>query len=245
MKQTLILLLTGVFLVCSIAAAQSASNQDETQTGPETIAALVNEEVITQAQLTAAAGLNKIFQVVFTQLPQNFGKILLSTPEGAAFLDRYQREVLEQMINSRLLVQQAITQEIKVDEAKVEEQVEGQLDQIMEQNQLTLEQVDDILKQQGSSLDEYKEKLGKSFREQLLVQGLYEEITQNATVSDEEVAAYYKEHESEFASEEGSIPPLADVQDQIRETILPKAQAQLWEAWFAKMKEEANIEIFL
>lgn len=244
LKQALILLLAGFFLVSvsSIAIAQSTSTQDETQTGSETIAALVNGEIITKDELAAAAGLNSIFQVLLTQF-LHFGQVLLSTPEGDAFLRAYQLDVLHQMIDSRLLVQKAIEEAIEVDEATVEERVEGQLDQIMEQNQLTLEEIDGILKQQGSSLEEYKERLRTSFREQLLVQGLHEKIVQDTAVSDEEIAAYYEEHGDEFASEDESIPPLTEVEDQIREKLLPKIEADTWEAWFSEAREEAKIGI--
>ena len=244
LKQALILLLAGFFLVSvsSIAIAQSTSTQDETQTGSETIAALVNGEIITKDELAAAAGLNSIFQVLLTQF-LHFGQVLLSTPEGDAFLRVYQLDVLHQMIDSRLLVQKAIEEAIDVDEATVEERVEGQLDQIMEQNQLTLEEIDGILKQQGSSSEEYKERLRTSFREQLLVQGLHEKIVQDTAVSDEEIAAYYEEHGDEFASEDESIPPLVEVEDQIREKLLPKIEADTWEAWFSEAREEAKIGI--
>jgi parvulin-like peptidyl-prolyl isomerase len=244
LKQTFILLLAGFFLVLvsSIAIAQGASTQDETQTGSETIAAVVNGEVINKDELATAAGLNSIFQVLFTQF-LHFGQVLLSTPEGEAFLRAYQLDVLHQIIDSRLLVQKAIEEEIEVDEATVEERVEGQLDQIMEQNQLTLEEIDGILKQQGSSLDEYKERLRTFFREQLLVQGLHEKIVQDTAVSDEEIATYYEEHGDEFALEDGSIPPLTEVQDQIRKKLLSKIGADTWEAWFSEAKEEAEIRI--
>lgn len=69
-----------------------------------TIAAIVNGEIITKETLSAAAGLSQIFQVVFTKLPQGFGTALLSSPEGTSFLDRYQRNVFGQLINSCLLV---------------------------------------------------------------------------------------------------------------------------------------------
>lgn len=243
MRCKLVFLTVVLLVVCVTTVAQEDSSPDSSQ--PASVAALVNGEVITKEALSAAVGLNQIFQVVFTQLPQNFGKVLLSTPEGTAFMDRYQREVLDQLINNRLLIQQATQQGIMVDEARVEEQIQRQLDQIMEQNQLTLEQMDETLKQQDSSLDEYKENLEKSFREQLLIQGLYEKITQNATMSDEEIAAYYEEHGDEFAGDNGTIPTLLAVQDQIRETLLLKAQAELWEAWFSEMKGAADIEILL
>jgi len=204
---------------------------------------VVNAETITEDTLSAVAALNQIFEVVFTQFPQSFGQALLSTPEGTAFLDRYQRDVLDQLIDSRLLVQQAKELPIAVDESNVTEQVEGRLDQIMQQNQLTLDQIADILEQQGSSLDEYRENLASTVREQLMVQGLQEEIVQDATVTDEQIKSYYDEHTSEYTDTDGTITPLEDVRDKIYDTLLQQAQSDLWNAWFTKVKDEADIQI--
>ena len=177
---------------CIVGLAQQDPSVTATN-GPDTVAATVNGETITQDKLGAAAELNRIFQVVVSELP-NFGQVLFTTPEGDALLRVYQLKVLEQLIDERLWVQEALEREIEVDESAVVSQVEAQLEQIMEQNQLTLEEIEDILQQQGSSLDEYKVNLGKSFRERLMVQGLYEEVTAQASASDEEIAAYYDTH---------------------------------------------------
>ena len=243
MRRTLLFLLAGLLFIPSVALSQDTSTPAAVQSGSETIAAVVNGETITKDTLSAVAALNQIFEVVFTQLPQSFGQALLSTPEGTAFLDRYQRDVLDQLIDSRLLVQQAKEREIEVDESNVTEQVEGRLDQIMQQNQLTLDEVADILEQQGSSLDEYKENLGSSVREQLMVQGLQEKIIQDATVTDEQIKSYYDEHTSEYTDADGTITPLEDVRDEIHDSLLKKAQSDLWNAWFTKAKDEADIQI--
>lgn len=243
MKRTLFLVLVGLLLTSSITFSQDTSVPTETQTGSETIAALVNGEIITKEALSAAAGLNQIFQVVFTQLPQGFGAALLSSPEGTAFLDRYQRDVLVQLIDTRLLVQLAKERGIEVDESKVTEQVENHIDQIMQQNQLTLDKIDDILRQQDSSLDEYRENLAEDFREQQMVQGLQDEIVQGAAVSEEEIQVYYAEHQSDYTTEDGTTSPIADVYDKIRDTLLQKARSDLWNTWFTEAVDGAQIEI--
>ena len=243
MRRTLLFLLVGLLFIPSIALSQDTPAPADDRSGSETIAALVNGETITKDTLAAAAALNQIFQVVLTQLPKSFGEALLSTPEGTAFLDRYQMDVLNQLIDSRLLVQQAKEREIEVDESNVTEQVEGRLDQIMQQNQLTLDQMADILERQGSSLDEYKETLANGYREQLMVQALQDEIVQDATATDEEIKTYYDEHKSEYTDADGTITPLEDVRDKIYDTLLQEAQSDLWNAWFAKVKDEADIQI--
>ena len=243
MRRTLLFLLVGLLFIPSIALSQDTPAPADNQSDSETIVAVVNGETITNDTLGAAAALNQIFQIVLTQLPRSFGEALLSTPEGTAFLDRYQRDVLGQLIDSRLLVQQAKERKIEVDESDVTEQVEGRLDQIMQQNQLTLDQMADILEQQGSSLDEYKETLATGFREQLMVQALQDEIVQDATATDEEIKTYYDGHKSEYTDADGTITPLEDVRDKIYDTLLQEAQSYLWNTWFTQVKDEADIEI--
>ena len=205
MRRFFLFLLVVVLALSTGAVAQDASSA--TQTGSDTVVAVVNGEQITQGTLSSAVNLNQILQVVFSQLPQNFGQVLLSTPEGTAFLDRYQKAVLDQLVDSRLLVQLAKAHDIKVDESQVDSQVQSKIQQIMQQNSLTEDQMDSILKQQGSSLDEYKAKLATNAREQLMVQGLHDEIVASATVSDKDIQTYYDAHKSDYKDSDGNIQP--------------------------------------
>lgn len=242
MRRLFLFLLVAVFALSTGAVAQDASSA--TQTGSNTVVAVVNGEQITQGTLSSAVNLNQILQVVFSQLPQNFGQVLLSTPEGTAFLDRYQKAVLDQLVDSRLLVQLAKAHNIKVDESQVDSQVQSKIQQIMQQNSLTEDQMDSILKQQGSSLDEYKATLATNAREQLMVQGLHDEIVASATVSDKDIQTYYDAHKSDYKDSDGSIQPLDKVTDQIKSTLLSQAQSDLWSTWYSKQKSEAKIEIY-
>jgi len=82
-------------------------------------------------------------------------------------------------------------------------------------------------------------------REQLLVQGLQAFITKDAGVTEDEITAYYNDHQSDYTDDSGTVSPLADVHDQIRDALLRQAKSKLWDDWFAKVKKEAKIEINL
>lgn len=237
MKRVTILALVLVVIAGGIVLAQSAP-----QTVSQTVAAIVNGEVITKATLNSASQLNQIIQSLFSQ-HYLFVEVMFTTKEGKAFIDRYQRAVLDQLINDRLLVQQATVLKIPVDDNKVDQQVTNRLNQIMQQNNLTLDQIDSILQKQGSSLAEYKAKLRKSFREQLLVQGLHDRIVGDATVSEDEISAYYTAHQKDYTDDKGNVTPLAQVHDKIHATLLKQAQDKIWNDWFAKVKAQAKIEI--
>lgn len=239
MKRATILVLVLIGIAGGVMFAQ-----DATQTSSGTVAAIVNGEVITKATVNNASQLNQIMQSLLSQ-HYLFVEIMFTTNEGKAFIDRYQRAVLDQIINYRLLVQQATALKIPIDESKVDQQVTDRLNQIMQQNNLTLDQIDGILKKQGSSLDEYKADLHTSFREQLRVQGLRDRIVGDAAVSEDEISAYYKAHQKDYTDAKGNITPLAQVHDKIHDALLKQAQDKVWNDWFAKVKAQAKIEIKL
>ncbi len=222
----------------------AASPSSPVQTDSASIAAIVNGEVITRDALASAAGTSNVIQTLYTQFPR-FVQALLGTSEGIAFLDAYERQILDQLIDSRLLVQQAILEEVTVDEATLDTQVAERIQLIQTQNQLTEEEMERILAQQGSSLDDYKERLRTSYRDQALVDALHVKITGQASVSDSEVAVYYAGHQDEFKSTDGTVKPLEEVQDGIRSTLLSEAQGAAWTAWFTQMKSQASIEVLL
>ncbi len=232
-----LLIVLSILCVGAIAQEESTSNSQD-----GSIAATVNGEVITKQSLMSAAQLTQIFQTLIGQFPV-FGQVLLQTEDGRTFLDSYQRNILDQMINSRLSVQLAKEHEIQVEEKTINEQVQDQLDQIKEQNQMTIEDISNALQQQGSSLEEYKTMLATNIREQLLVQGLREDITAQASVSEESIQSYYSENKDQFASEDATVSPLSEVTDQIYTSLLQQAQSNMWNEWFENAKAEADIEI--
>ena len=241
MKKVSLVLVVGVLLTSLLAFSQGTPA--DTQSPSSTIAAIVNGEQITMETLQGAAGISQIFQLVFSQLPQAFGQTLLTTDEGKAFLDRYQRDVLDQIIDSRLMVQQATALGMKADESKVADQVASRLNQIMQQNNMTMDQIDSALKQQGSSLDDYKTRLAKSIREQLMVQALQDHVASDVAVSDDDVQAYYDAHKADYTNDDGSVKPLSDVSKSIRDNLLNKAKSDKWNEWFKGVKDSADIKI--
>lgn len=234
--------ISGTTLLLILASLATWGQPGEMQT--DSIAAVVNGEVITRSDLEAVAGLSQLFQVLFTQFLR-FGQVLYSTPEGEALLRVYQLDVLEQLIDNELLIQQATAHHIEVDPAVVEEQVSAHLSQVMEQNQITMDQLSAALEEQGSSLEAYKERLAASYHQRNQVQILYDEITQTAEVDEDAVLFYYEEHTYDFAGKDGSVTPFEEVKDQIWETLRSDAQSNVWKMWFNRVKEEAEIEVFL
>ncbi len=168
---------------------------------------MVNAEVVTKSDLAAVTNIGTIVQSLYLQFP-GFVQALLDTPEGKAFLDAYERQILNQLVDSRLLVQQAVLAGATADEAQVTTQADQQIQKIQSDNQITAEDMEQILVQQGSSLAEYTDRLRKTFRERAMVDRLHTKIIQDVTVSDAEIAAYYAEHQSEFAGSDGNVLPL-------------------------------------
>jgi parvulin-like peptidyl-prolyl isomerase len=241
MRRTLIFLLAGALLFSFTAMAQTETETDQDLEG---VVAIVNGEEISEDSLNAAGGISQILQTLYTGHPL-FAQLLFTSSEGEAFLDLYQREILDQLIDSRLLVQKAKQEDIEVDAATLDAKVEEQINQIMEQNQLTLDQMEEILGQQGSSLDEFKDRIRGNFRENLLVQGLRDKIVAEASVSEEEINTYYEENQDQYTDEDGNLQPLTEVKDEISDRLLGQAQNKLWGEWFETVRGDADIEIRL
>jgi foldase protein PrsA len=108
----------------------------------------------------------------------------------------YTKEMLlENLIEQKLLLQKADELNISLENGEVDSYIQMQL-MMAGMNETTF---DEILKQQGSSLDDLKE----IYAEQLLIAKLFEEeITTDLNVTDDEVKTYYDENKEKFFQEE-------------------------------------------
>ena len=68
--------------------------------------AIVNGEEISRQELDRATGLSSLLFTLYQQFPR-FAQTLLTTQEGKALIQRYQRDVLEQLIMRKLELQEA------------------------------------------------------------------------------------------------------------------------------------------
>ncbi|MFH1407157.1 MAG: peptidylprolyl isomerase, partial [Candidatus Omnitrophota bacterium] len=149
----------------------------------ETIVAIVNDDIITQAEL------DMIIFPVYAQLETQYKGRELDDQ-----LDKAARRILNEMIEDRLIVQEAKAKNIKVDESDVEalvDELRGRFE--------APEEFETLLDGRGMSMEDLKQK----YREQLMARRLLNsEVYAKVFVSPSEVDQYYREHEYDFVEPE-------------------------------------------
>lgn len=206
--------------------------------------AIVNGEEISRAELDRATGLNSILLTLYQQFPR-FAQTLLTTEEGKALIQRYQRDILEQLVLRELELQEAAARGIEPDAAQVEAKVEEVLARILQQNALSLEDLTRLLSQQGRTLEDFRAQIAEQAKEQLTIELLRNQVTAEATVTEDEIQTYYQEHQDRFQDESGTVKPLEEVHDDIAALILDQKRSQIWNAWLEELRAGADVQILL
>ena len=206
--------------------------------------AIVNGEEISRAELDRATGLNSILLTLYQQFPR-FAQTLLTTEEGKALIQRYQRDILEQLVLRKLELQEAAVRGIEPDATQVEAKVEEVLARILQQNALSLEDLSRLLSQQGRTLEDFRAQIAEQAREQLTIELLRNQVTGEAAVTEEEIQTYYQEHQDRFQDESGAVKPLEEVHDDIAALLLDQVRSQIWGAWLEELRARADVQILL
>lgn len=106
-------------------------------------------------------------------------------------LEEARTQALEQMIDEKLLVGVAQGLGMTVEESKVQ----NALDDIRKRGNLTEEQLAEMLKQEGRTMEEYKERI----RHQILISQIINlEVRSRIKISEKEIADYYDAHRKDF-----------------------------------------------
>jgi peptidyl-prolyl cis-trans isomerase SurA len=132
------------------------------------VAAIVNNEIIT---------LSELLRVTQVNLPN-------------ADQSRY-REVLEKMIDQKLIDQATKDMPIKVSEKEIDSMIQG----LKKNNKITDEQLKDALRQQGLTWEEYRKEIREGIRRN---QVIGQKIRPEISVSEKEIKDYYQKHPENF-----------------------------------------------
>ncbi len=175
---------------------------------PEQVIAVVNEEIITKQEL----------EQKYKQLPDQY-KLFITED---AFLD--------QMINVKLLLQEAKKQGIKVAETEIEAEINN-----LKEQAPTEEAFEQLLKQQNMNLGELK----KQLEEQLIINKLLNEtVISKIQITDSKISEYYKNNKDYF--EENNIP-YSEAKEQIRQILLNDLFGNSIEIYINQLRLESNI----
>lgn len=164
-------------------------------------AVVVNGTTVSRQDFNVA--LNNTIQQ-YVQLYQQFGQDYrqqLQGPQGAHRQLELSSQVMDQLIRDELINQEIDSRGVSVPDNEVETAFQIQFEEILTQNGITEQQADDILRQQGSSVRQFKNQLREQMAEQLKQDKLREVVTGDLTPSDEELIAYVEENASQYQDE--------------------------------------------
>lgn len=146
------------------------------------IVAVVNGEMITLSDVNQ--------NLAYLLSDRNINKKASSSD---AEVQELRRQVLDKMINDILLEQEAKQYAIEVSIKDVQDY----LDNFMKENNLTQDQLEHYLQEQGMTLEGYKERIENNIiRTRLLAVMVHRKVV----VTDEEIEEYYQAHKHELAN---------------------------------------------
>ena len=177
MKRPLVVAVAAALLFAAVSVARASRVV-------ERVVAVVNEEIILDSELEQTAA-----SVYRGPDPDS--------AEGRKQWEETRRKALDQMIDGKLVQQQAVELKLSV----TPDEVDRAIQQVKEQNHLDDATFRQALAQQGFSMEAYKKTLKKQILELKVVNTA---VRSRVTVSDDEVKTYYKQNEKLVAGDRQS-----------------------------------------
>jgi NACalpha-BTF3-like transcription factor len=231
-KMTIQLTALFVFIFSlSVFCRGNGQESTEPQEQEKEVVATIDDEEIYMTELNQMINLQQAIFQIQQQNPQ-FVRFLYTSPEGQTFLDAFKKNQLQDLITRKLLEREAEREDVNLTEEDKQEYFKEQIDMIMQQNNMTEEDLLGALKQQGiESMDQFKQVFIEQQGESLRVHKLIEDvILEKVNVTDEEAKGMYDQGQYQMEFEE--------VKDQIKREL---AQQQ----YIEQLKDEADIKILL
>ncbi len=161
-----------IFLIALISFGYHVNAQEKVKV--DGVATVVGKNIVLDSEIDA-------FKQELVQ--QSGGKIEISDCE-----------MLEQIMNRKLLAHHAVIDSVVVSEAQVSQQVQRKTDYFTQQ----LGSVEKMLELYGfDNVKELKEELNRVEREALLIQGMQQKLTSDIDITPEEVKRYYNSLKAE------------------------------------------------
>ncbi|HON99347.1 MAG TPA: SurA N-terminal domain-containing protein [Syntrophales bacterium] len=148
------------------------------------IVAVVNEDIITLSDLNTA------FEPYQRRIEQT-----LSGAERDKVIAEGRREILNQLVDGKLIEQQAKRSGITVKDDEVDQTIND----ILKRRNVSMAEFLKVLEREGETMESYRHDI----RNQLLRQRLIRrEVQSKIVVSDEEIGEYYRQHREDYEGKE-------------------------------------------
>lgn len=191
-----------------------------TEYAPELVVAKVSDHEITGQQLDEKIADFK------AQYP---GKV----PDRATAPEQYRQfelGALDYLVTYQLAAQSAAALAIEVTDDDVATEMEFIRSISFDGDQARFESA---VQEQGLTMDRF----AQIYRESLLLNKMFAEVTKAVAVTDGEVQAYFDQHATGTYADKA----LADVEDDIRSTLLDIKQQESWSKWLAKKRQTIGV----
>lgn len=147
------------------------------------IVAIVNKEVILMSEL------NELVEPVSGQYSQRFEE-----PELSQKISQARADILDQLVNDKLIQQEARRRQIRVRKSEVEQAIERRRSRYPSEREF-----EEAVRAQGTTV----ERLEKKYKSELMAMKLIDrEVRSKVRVRDREIEEYYNEHKEEMKEPE-------------------------------------------
>jgi parvulin-like peptidyl-prolyl isomerase len=172
------------------------------------------------------------FQQLLTQAQAQMKASGIAVPaKGSATYDHYVAQVVDYLIQEKVVAQSAKQLGVSVTDKEVNDQIAQ-----IEKSYGGEKKVLSLLKQQAMTM----ELLKRSIRSQSLAQRAAAVVTKKASVSDAQIQAYWKAHKAQYLKKK-KTNTLAKAKATIKQTLLPANQQQLWNAWLTAREKALGV----
>jgi len=147
------------------------------------VAAIVNDDVITISEVDEAGA------PIYREIQRKYGD------DAQAEIAQARREVLDQLIDQKLMEQVIVKFEITASDSEVDLAIND----VKKQNGITQEGLERALSKEGISYDEYREQVRSQIERTKLVS---RQVRNRTSTSDDQAKKYFQEHPDEFSQDE-------------------------------------------
>lgn len=162
------------------------------------IVAVVNGRSITMDEWNREANVQKLLLEIQNS-NETFYQILMTTQEGLVLIEKYKLKVLDTLIRKIAFIQFAESLKVQPDPQTVKNDVDNEIKKMLNDLKMTEAQLNDYLIQLGmGQLEDFRQKLYLQRTYSLSLANVYTYYLKTATVSEEEIKAYYEKNKAKY-----------------------------------------------
>lgn len=222
-------LVAGLVVSAVYGIFDSIHDRGAAEGSPEDVVALVNGEEVYRKDYR--------FQLDYMKSLYEMQGVDLRGPDSRDILRQLEHHALEELINQRLIIQQAREENIQVSSQEVEEEYQGVAAQFDDEEAL-LSELEEINLTRDSFMSLIQEQL---LFQRYMEHYLDEVDPEELEVSEEELETMY----SLYSSQIEDLPDFEDYKDQLEQELIQQKYDQLVELKLQELREESDIQILL